>query len=44
MKACSLLFMLVGLSITMRSQSPHPGGVKGATVWYSADSSDKKPN
>jgi hypothetical protein len=43
MKACSLLFMLVGLTFAVRSQSRHPGGVQGAIVWYSTDSSEKNP-
>jgi hypothetical protein len=38
-----LLLLLSGICVSVRSQSPHPGGVKGAIVWYSTDSLEEKP-
>lgn len=43
MKVWALLLLVCGVSISVRSQSLHPGGVKGAIVWYSTDTSENKP-
>jgi hypothetical protein len=43
MKFCPLLLLLCGICVSVQSQFVHPGGVKGAIVWYSTDSSETKP-
>lgn len=43
MKALLLLSTAWGISLAVHSQSLHPGGVKGAILWYSTDSAVDKP-
>ncbi len=43
MKCCTLLVLLWVITFSVRSQSPQPGGVKGAVLWYSTDTSMASP-
>lgn len=43
MKSCTLLVLLWVITYAGRSQSPQPGGVKGAVQWYSTDTSVTSP-
>jgi hypothetical protein len=43
MKSCSLICMLWIVIATVKGQTIHPGGVKGAMIWYSTDVSVVPP-
>lgn len=43
MRTCTLLILLCGFSVSVHGQSLHPGGVKGAIIWYSTDTVEDAP-